>query len=155
MYKGYTLDSYLRVLYGKHNWNLILTAGYKSQSEEYIYPHRKMETSQAYGTLQGQCFLRTSEKMLLTVNAHVTYAGNVSDKLQMPYANMSEGITRLMKHKHAFAKADYTDLGAKVRADYALKQSRYGLFAEVGGGLTLCSASEHQTLFQSSIGITF
>ena len=155
MYKSHTLDSYLRALYGKHNWNLILTAGYKSHSEEYIYPHRQMDASHVYGKLQGQCFLQASAKMLLTVNAHVSYASNVSDKMQMPYANMGESISQLMRHKHEFAKTNYTDIGAKVRADYAWKQSSYGFFIEAGGGMTLCSASEQQTLFHSSIGITF
>ena len=155
MYKSHVLDGYLRALYGKQNWNLILTAGYKSQNEEYIYPHRQMESSHAYGKLQSQCFLRTADRMLLTVNAHVSYSGNVNDKMQMPYANMGEGITQLMNHKHKFAKANYTDLGAKVRADYAWKQSGYGIFVEAGGGLTLCSTNEHQTVFQSAIGITF
>ena len=114
-----------------------------------------MDASHVYGKLQGQCFLQASDKMLLTVNANVSFAGNVSDKMQMPYANMGEGITQLMRHKHEFARANYADFGAKVRADYAWKQSGYGLFIEAGGGMTRCSASEHQTLFHSSIGITF
>ena len=68
---------------------------------------------------------------------------------------MGEDITRLIQHKHKFATANYTDLGAKVRAGYAWRQTRYGIFAELGGSLTFCSANEHQTLFHSSIGITF
>ena len=155
MYKGHLLDSYLGALYGKNNWILVLTGGYKSQSEEYIYPHREMNASHAYSKLQGQCFLRVAEKLLLTVNAHASYYANVSDKLQMPFANMDESISQLIRHKHEFAKANYTDFGARVRADYAWKRSRYGLFAELGSTWTLCSASERQTLFQSSIGITF
>ena len=155
MYKGQMLDSYLGALYGRNHWNIVLTAGYKSQSEEYIYPHREMKASHAYGKLQGQCFLRPGNKILLTVDAHASYLAKVSDKLLMPFANMGEDITRLIQHKHKFATANYTDLGAKVRADYAWRQTRYGIFAELGGGLTLCSASEHQTLFHSSIGITF
>ena len=155
MYKSHLIDTYLGTLYGKADWNLVLTAGYKSQNEEYVYPHRQMDASHVYGKLQGQYFVRPTGKLLLTVNAHASYLANVSDKLQMPFANMSEGITQLIQHKHKFGTANYTDFGAKVRADYAWKQSRYGLFAEVGSALTLCSASEHQTAFQSSIGITF
>ena len=155
MYKSHLIDTYLGTLYGKADWNLVLTAGYKSQNEEYVYPHRQMDASHVYGKLQGQCILHPSGKLLLTVNAHASYLANVSDKLQMPFANMSDGITRLIQHKHQFATANYADFGAKVRANYAWKQSRYGLFAEVGSALTLCSASEHQTVFQSSIGITF
>lgn len=155
MYKSRMLDCNLSALYGKKNWNVVLTAGYESQSEKYIYPHRQMDASHAYGKLQGQCFLRPSGKLLLTLNAQASYYASVDDKLQMPFANMGEGISWLIRHKHEFAKANYTDFGAKVRADYAWKQSQYGLFAQVGGGMTLCSASEHQTLLQCSIGITF
>ena len=89
------------------------------------------------------------------MNADVSYRAKIGDKLQMPFANMDAAITRLIQHKYKFATANYTDVGAKVRADYAWKQSRYGLFAELGGGMTLCSASEHQAVLHSSIGITF
>jgi len=155
MYKNRLFDSYLSVLYGNRGWNVVIAAGYQSQNEEYIYPHCEMDASHVYGKLWGQCFLHASDKLLLTVDAHAAYLANVSDKMQMPFANMEEGVTRLIHHKHEFAKANYTMLDAKVRADYAWKQTRYGLFAEAGGGMTWCSAGEHQTLFQCAIGITF
>ena len=155
MYKSRLLDGYLSALYGKDAWNVVLTAGYKSQNEEYVYPHRQMNASHAYAKLQGQCFLYATDRLLLSLNAHASCFFNVSDKLQMPFANMGEGITRLMRHTHEYTSANYTDFGAKVRADYPWKQSRYGFFAEVGGGFTLCSTGEHQTLFLGSIGITF
>lgn len=155
MYKGHLLHGHIGALYGKGRWNVVLTVGYKSQNEEYIYPHREMNTSHAYGMLQGQCFLRPASRLLLTVDAHASYHANVSDKLQMPFANMSEGFSQLIRHKHKFASASYTDLGARVRGDYAWKQSRIGLFAEAGGGLNLCSTSEHLAQLHCSIGITF
>lgn len=114
-----------------------------------------MEANHFYGKLRGQCFIRPADKWLLTVDAQVSHYANTGDKLQMPLANMDAAFTRLIQHKHRFATANYTDFGAKVRADYALKQSRYGLFAEAAGGMTLCSASEHQTSLHCSIGITF
>ena len=114
-----------------------------------------MNASHVYGKLQGQCFIRPADKWLLTVDAHASYYAKANDKLNMPLANMDATFTRLIQHKHRFAAANYTDFGAKVRADYPWKQSRYGFFAEVGGGFTLCSTGEHQTLFLGSIGITF
>ena len=155
MYKGHILDTYAGALYGQGNWNVNLTAGYREVSEEYVYPHRQMDASHIYGKLQGQCFIRPADKWLLTVDAHASYYAKANDKLNMPLANMDAAFTRLIQHKHRFATANYTDFGAKVRADYALKQSRYGLFAEAAGGMTLCSASEHQTSLHCSIGITF
>lgn len=155
MYKGHRLDTYAGAIYGRGNWHIGLTAGYRAESEEYVYPYRQMDASHVYGKLQGQCFIRPAAKWLLTLNAHVSHFANTSDKLQMPLANMDAAVTWLIEHKHQFAAANYTDFGAQVRADYALKQSRYGLFAEAGGGMTLCSASEHQTAVHCSIGITF
>ena len=155
MYKGHILDTYAGALYGQGNWNVNLTAGYREVSEEYVYPHRQMDASHIYGKLQGQCFIRPADKWLLTVDAHASYYAKANDKLNMPLANMDAAFTRLIQHKHRFATANYTDFGAKVRADYALKQSRYGLFAEAADGMTLCSASEHQTALHCSIGITF
>ena len=155
MYKSHILETYAGALYGRGNWHINMTAGYREVSEEYVYPHRQMDAAHVYGRLQGQCFIRPSGKWLLALNAHASYYANTSDKLQMPFANMDAAFTSLIQHKHRFAAANYTDFGAKVRADYALKQSRYGLFAEAGGAMTLCSASEHQTAFHCSIGITF
>ena len=155
MYKGHLLEASAGGLYGKNNWHVVMTAGYRDESEKYVYPHRQMDASHVYGKLQGQCFLRPGKKVLLTVDAHAAYSAKVSDKLQMPFANMDAAVTGLIQHKHRFATANYADFGATVRADYAWKQSRYGIFAQLGGGMTLCSASEHQSLFRSSIGITF
>ena len=155
MYKSHILDSYLGALYGKSHWTVGISAGYKSQNEKYIYPERQMNASHAYGKVQGQCFVRPSGKLLLTVDAHAACRVKTGDKLVMPFANMDAAFTSLIQHKHRFATANYTDFGAKVRADYALKQSRYGLFAEAGGAMTLCSASEHLAALHCSIGITF
>jgi len=155
MYKGHILDTYAGAIYGRANWNVNTSVGYREVCEEYVYPHRQMDASHFYGKLQGQCYIRLSDKWLLTVDGYVSHYANTGDKLQMPLANMDAAFTRLIQHKHQFSTANYTDFGAQLRADYALKQSRYGLFAEAGGGMTLCSASEHQAALHCSIGITF
>jgi len=155
MYKSHLLDAHAGALYGHEKWHIGLTAGYRTGSEEYIYPHRQMEASHVYGKLQGQCFVRPADKWLLRLDAHVSHHASTGKKLLMPLANMDAAITWLIQHKHQFETANYTDFGAMVRADYALKQSRYGLFAELGGGMTLCSASEHQVALHCSTGITF
>ena len=155
MYKSHILETYAGALYGRGNWHISMRAGYREVNEEYVYPHRQMDASHVFGQLQGQCFICPSSKWMLTLNANASYCANTGDKLQMPFANMDANVTRLIQHKHKFATADYTDFGAKVRADYALRQSRYGLFVEAGGSMTLCSASEHQAALHCSIGITF
>ena len=155
MYKSHLLDAHAGALYGRNNWHAVLTAGYRSQDEKYVYPHRQMDSGHAYGTLQGQCYCRPTNQLLLTIKASASYYAKTNDKLAMPFANMDAAVSQLIQHKHKFATANYTNLGTKVRADYGWKQSRYGLFAEAGAGMTWCSASESQTTFHSSIGITF
>ena len=155
MYKSHILETYAGALYGRGNWHINMTAGYREVSEDYVYPHRQMETAHVYGKLQGQCFFKPASKWQLTLNAHAAYAANTGDKLQMPFANMDAVFSRLIQSKHRFATANYTDFGSEMRADYALKQSRYGLFAMVGAGMVLCSVGEQQTAFHTSIGITF
>ena len=119
------------------------------------YPHRQLDSGHVYARLQGQGFLRTSSKLQLTLEANAAHSACVSDKFVMPFANMDASTSQLMRHKYDYAKANYTSVGAKVRADYALKTSRFGLFAELGSDVTFCSMSEHQTTLQTSIGITF
>ena len=155
MYKQRLFDTHAGVLYGADHWTATLKAGYMSSTEEYVYPHRQMSHSHAYGRLQGQCFLRPAEKLLLTVDAHAAHYISTGKKLSMPFANMEAHFIQLIQRKHDYSTANYTDLGAKVRADLAWKQTRYGLFAEVGCAVTLCSMKEHETMLQSSIGITF
>ena len=155
MYKQHLLDAHTGFLYGKEKWSAMLKAGYRSSTEKYVYPRRQMDFSHVYGGLKGQCFLRPSGKLLLTMDAHASLYFKTDDKLSLPVANMSTPFIQLMQHKHEYASANYTDLGAKVRADLAWKQSRYGLFAEAGCSVTLCSTREHATLLHSSVGITF
>ena len=59
----------------------------------------------------------------------------------------------MLSHTYTFAKANYTELAAMVRADYRLRG--YGLFAALAGGWTGCSASANQTAARLSLGITF
>ena len=155
MYKSNAINAHAGLLFGLRNLNVVLNAGYLSQTEKYVYPHRQMDHANVYACLKGQYFFRLSKKLQLTVDARAAYQANVSDKLVMPFANIDAKTTQLIRHKYDYAKANYTDLSARARADYAWKATRFGLFAEVGGGLTLCSTSEHQTAFNASIGITF
>lgn len=156
MYKNDIVDAHAGVLYGKGCWNLALKGGFMSHKEEYVYPRRQLNSQHVYGTLQGQCFLRHNDKLLFTVQAHVAGYCNVGDKLLMPLANMSAPVIALIRHKHDYATANYTDLGAKLRADMPLKSSSHlGLFGQIAGGLVLCSTSEHESRVQAAIGLTF
>ena len=73
----------------------------------------------------------------------------------MPYANMKEAFTTMIRHKADYAKADYTTLSAKVRADYDVRDEMFGLFAEVGGTYTHCNTGERMWGVSLSVGMTF
>lgn len=155
MYKSNILDTYAGALLGKKNRHIVVVAGYRAQNEEYVYPRRQMDDACIYANVKGQCFIRPARKLILTLNAQAEYRAAINDKFVMPFANMSASVTKLMQHKHDFAQASHTTIDAKVRADYAWKGTRYGIFAELGGGFSYCSAGERQAAFNSSIGITF
>jgi len=155
LYKNHLLDAALGALYGHDHWHVALRAGYWSHTEEYVYPHRQLDYQSAFGELRGQLFIPTSSPWSLKVDAHAAYVGHLDDTVTMPYANMDGKITRMVDHKVTFAKANYTDLGASVRGDYTWGHTRYGLFAELGGGMVMCSASARQYDVHLSVGITF
>lgn len=155
MYKGHTLDSHLGMVYSRGRWNMDVQAGYLRTSEEYVYPNRQDEASHAYGKVKGQCFITPRQGLILTLQAHAAQYFNTSERLSIPLANMAPHFIEMVQHKHHFATANYTDLAAAMRADLAWKKSRYGLFAEVGSQITLCSVGEQAVMLQASIGITF
>lgn len=155
MYKNRLTDVSVGAVYGRAMWNLSLCGGWQDVAESYAWPERRLDYSRAYGRLQGQLFVRVAAQWLLTFDAHAAYTANLDGTTVMPYANMDAKMTEMVNHKRDYAQASYTDLGAVARADYAWRNSRYGLFAEVGGGTVLCSTKHHQTDFHVSLGVTF
>lgn len=155
MYKNNILETAVGGIFGKRSWTVSAEAGYRSNTEEYVYPHRQMDYSQLHGNLRGQLFARLSPALMLTIEAHAAYTANIDSKVVMPYANMDTKTTMLINHKSSYIKASYTDFGAGVRADYSLPGTSYGLFAHIAGGTVLCSLGTNQTDLQASIGITF
>ena len=155
MYKNNLLETSVGGIYGQQLWHVSAQAGYRHQTEEYVYPHRQMDFSQLYGELKGQCFATLSSAMRLTIDARAAYTAHLDDQVVMPYANMDAKTVGYVNHKHDYSKANYTDLGASVRADYALPGGHYGLFAGVTMAAVLCSLGTHQLDLHASVGITF
>ena len=155
MYKNQLLDAYLGAFYSQGSLSMMLRGGYQSSNEKYVYPERQLNYSRAYGELKAQWIKATSRQLSLTVNARAAYEGQLTHKIYMPYANMKSSFIEMVNHTYRYAKANYTHLGANVRADYHWSNSPYGAFAKLGADLTLCSVGEHQTTLQGAIGITF
>ena len=153
MYKNHLLDTRLTTIYGRSQWHLSATVGYRSNRQEYVYPHRHMNTAHVYGRIGGETFLKPSARMVLTVRLQASYAAGASNELSIPSANLQPAFAQMLNHTYDLAKASYTDLSAQVRGDYRMQG--YGLFAALSGGWTGCSASAHRTAACLSLGITF
>lgn len=153
MYKNRLFDSRLTALYGMPGWHVSASVGYQSNNQEYAYPQRLLEVAHVYGRLVGETFLKPSERFTLTARLEASYKGRVSDKFSVPFVDLQPSFAQMLSHTYTFAKANYTELAAMVRADYRLRG--YGLFAALAGGWTGCSASANQTAARLSLGVTF
>ena len=114
-----------------------------------------MKTSHAFGTMDVQWLDLNVSPLRLSIDAHAAYSSCLTHKVVMPYANMKEAFTTMIRHKADYAKADYTTLSAKVRADYALHDQPLGLFAEAEGNITRCSTGEQSTGIRLAVGMVF
>lgn len=159
MYKNYLMDASVNVLYGQEDagrsWFVKGKAGIKSNRERYVYPERRMDRQHLYGSVAGHWAHSFHHGFSLKADMDVSYYGNISADIVMPYANMTASVTEMIDNKYRYAKANYTSFNAKVRGDYALQHSMVGLFAELGGGMVLCSESEQQTGLHLTLGVTF
>ncbi len=163
MYKNHLLQTAIGAIFGHgscgqlcdQEWHVSAEAGYRSQTEEYVYPQRQMDCRQLYSELNGQWLTALSSLVLLTVEGHAAYTAHLDDKVVLPYANMDAKTVALMNHKRDYANASYTDVGACLRADYALSGGRYGLFAQMAAAAVFCSLGSRQLDLHASIGITF
>jgi len=159
MYKRHLLDACISGLYGrKHrrtDWTATAKAGYRSIKERNIFPERKMENKNIYGCIDGQFFVKASDKMMITLTLGGSHSANIDSRIVMPYANMDNKTVEMIHNTFRFRKANYTDIHAGARADYATAISKIGLFAEIKGGETFCSEEERQTDFHFAFGLTF
>lgn len=153
MYKNHRLTTSLTALYGTPAWHAKACVGYRSNSEEYVYPNRRLKAAHLYGQLQGERFVKASARLLLSARLQGFYAARVSDEMAMPFADMQPAIARLMHHTYDFAKANYGGLSARVRGDYRMQG--YALFAQVAGGFVASSASATRLSASLMLGITF
>ena len=107
MYKNNLFETSVGGVYGQRIWHVSAQAGYRNQTEEYVYPHRQMDFSQLYGELKGQCFATLSSAMRLTMDARAAYTAHLDDQVVMPYANMDAKTVSYVNHKHDYTKANY------------------------------------------------
>ncbi len=156
MYKNHLMDASLSATYGQKaalDWRLTGRGGYLQNHERYVYPERRMEYSRYYGTLSGELFYGTGRWSFMG-NLSAAYYANADSKLSLPYSDMQPAFIDKADRQFEFAKADYTEVKALLRADCKMKKA-YSLFASLGGGYIDCSVGERQLDASLSLGITF
>ena len=67
MYKNNILETAIGGVYSRNTRTMTAEAGYRNQTEEYVYPHRQMDYSQLYGQLNGQLFAKLSSSLRMMV----------------------------------------------------------------------------------------
>jgi len=158
MYKNDILNASLNALYGSHehtDWHVLLKAGYEQNNEKYVEPERKQKYARVYGKLGAQLMAGIGQQSTLTCSLNGAYIKHVDSELSIPVLNTEAAAVAMLNHNYLYLKADYTSVSASVRADHTLADSRYGIFAELLGGATFCTESEHELRFTLKLGMTF
>lgn len=155
MYKQHLCDVYAAALYGWGSWLLMARAGYLSHHESYAYEERRMEYSRVYGDLTAQWLKTIGNDWALKIHATGGYAGNVSNRLVMPFANMTKSIISYVNHTYKYQKASYAQAEAGIRADYRPEAWAIGLYGQLATRWQFCSEREHEGNLHLSVGIMF
>lgn len=155
MYRQQRWDIGIAAIYGHREWHLLMRGGVLSHRESYAYVERKMEYARLYGELTAQWLKAVGSDLRLNLYGTGGYAGRISDKLVMPYANMSESIKDYVNHKHQFQKASYTHAEAGVRTDYRPASWSVGVFGQLASRWLFCSEHENEGNLHLSLGIIF
>lgn len=155
MYRQQRWDVSAAALYGHHAWHLLLRAGLLSHRETYAYVERELSYTRLYGELTAQWQKAVGRDLTLNVYAKGGYAGRISDKLLMPYANMTASIRDYVNHNYRYQKASYASAQTGVRADYRRQSWPVGVFGRAATAWQFCSEGEHEANLHLSVGITF
>ena len=155
MYHQHQLDIGASLFYGYGDWHMMLDAGYRSNREKYEYAERRMECDRLYGELTAQWLKKVRQYLGLNLYAKAGYSGSVSDRIVMPYANMTQGIRDYINHNYRYMKAGYAQLQAGIRADYKPHKWRVGLFGQAAAAWQICTGNGNEIDLQASVGVTF
>lgn len=155
MYHQHRWDVNATAIYGQGEWHLLTKVGFLSNRESYAYVERKMESAHLYGELTAQWLKAVGQAWKLDLHVKGGYASNISDKLVMPYANMTASIRDYIYHNYTYQKANYALAQTGIRADYRKPSWTLGVFGELGTTWQFCSEGEHEGNLHLSLGILF
>lgn len=157
MYKNNILATSLTAIIGRKaatiGWNVKAQAGYTSDEQEFVSPHRSMDYGHAWGTIDGQVIAALSRSFTITAMAGGGYCGSTNKSLTLPLANMEPHFIDMVNHNYRYLSTDYTTANVSLRTDYHLGRSRFSIYAQARYCYTHCSEREHQNNLMVSIGI--
>jgi len=155
MYKQHQWDAYAAALYGHADWHVLARAGFLSHQQSYAYEERRMEYARLYGELTAQWLKAVGKDLTLEIHATGGYAGNVSSRLLMPFANMTTSMIGYMNHTYRYQKASYTHAEGGIRADYRPASWSIAVFGQLATRWQICSEHENEGNLHLSLGIIF
>ena len=156
MYKNYIINTSLTAMVGRKSttsWWVKARGGYIGNRQHFVFPRRAMKYGHAFGQVEGQVIHDASKNWTITTQIEGSYHACVNDYLLLPLANMEQHFIDMIGHNYNVLKSNFTNAGARVRADYRVGHSRYSIFGELQYDITFCSNREHQNHIVISLGI--
>ena len=144
MYKHYIRTAYLGVKYivrTQSEWTFGGKVGFVDNNSKYIYPYREIGVSHFFSELSINYIYSFAKQWLLDCGVTTTYFRKSDNKIDMPYADIEKSFAKYINYNYAQLKSSTAELKGNMRIDYKLKKSRYGVFADIYGGII--SNSEH------------
>lgn len=144
MYKHYIRTVYLGAKYivrTQSEWTFGGKVGFVDNNSKYIYPYREIGVSHFFSELSINYIYSFAKQWLLDCGVTTIYFRKSNNKIDMPYTDIEKSFVKYINYNYAQLKSNTAELKANMRIDYKLKKSRYGVFADIYGGII--SNSEH------------
>ena len=156
MFKNYIINTSLTALVGHKgatSWWIKASGGYTGNRQHFVHPRRAMKYGHAFGQIEGQVSHNPSRNWTVTTQLESSYYACVNNNRLLPLADMEPHFIDMLEYNFNMLKSNYTNAGARLRADYRVGRSRYSIFGEMRYDITFCSRHEHQNHIVVSLGV--
>lgn len=156
MYKNYIINTSLNAIIGHKgntSWWVKASGGYTGNRQHFVSPRRNMKYGHVFGQVDGQVIHNASRSWTITAQLEGSYHACVNDYLLLPLASMEPHFVDMIEHNYNVLKSNFTNAGARLRADYRIGRSRYSIFGELQYDITICSNQETQNHIVVSLGV--
>ena len=156
MYKNYIINTSLNAIIGHKgntSWWVKASGGYTGNRQHFVSPRRTMKYGHVFGQVDGQVIHNASRSWTITAQLEGSYHACVNDYLLLPLASMEPHFVDMIEHNYNVLKSNFTNAGARLRADYRIGRSRYSIFGELQYDITICSNHETQNHIVVSLGV--